>query len=88
VLARYSAPVKKSSEAHPASYIVGSGSFLGLKPLGELLTAHPHLAPSLKKDYSCTSAPPVGLRGLFEGEILPLPLPLLTGEAKDLMCYP
>jgi len=36
---------------------MGSGSFLGLKPLGELLTAQPHQAPSLKKDYSCTSAP-------------------------------
>jgi len=67
---------------------MGSGSFLGLKLLGELLTAHLHLAPSLKKDYSCTSAPPLGLCGLFEGEILPSPLPLRTGEAKDLICYP
>jgi len=47
--ARYSALVKKSSEAHPASYTMGSGSFLGLKLLGELAT-HPHLAPRLKKD--------------------------------------
>jgi len=32
--AKYSAPVKKSSEALPASYTMGSDSFLGLKPLG------------------------------------------------------
>jgi len=67
---------------------MGSGSFLGLKLLGELLTTHTHLALSLKKDYSCTSAPPLGVGGLFEGEILPLPLPLLTGEAKDLIYCP
>ena len=23
----------------------------------------------LKKEYSCTSAPPLGLRGLYEGEL-------------------
>jgi len=28
----------------------------------------PHLALSLKKEYSCTSTPPLGLRGLFYGE--------------------
>jgi len=28
---RFSAPVQTSSEAHPASYIMGNGSFLGVK---------------------------------------------------------
>jgi hypothetical protein len=31
------------------------------------LTTHPHLAPTLKKDYSYTCAP-LGLQGLLEGE--------------------
>jgi len=29
------------------------------------LTTHPHLAPMLKKEYSHTSAPPLGFRDLF-----------------------
>ena len=29
----------------------------------------PHLAPRLKKEYSYTSTPPLGLLGLFYGEI-------------------
>jgi len=33
------------------------------------LTNHPHLAPKLKKKYSCTSTPPLGLRGLLQGEL-------------------
>jgi hypothetical protein len=32
------------------------------------LTTHPHLVPRLKKEYSYTFTPPLGLRGLFEGE--------------------
>jgi hypothetical protein len=30
---------------------------------------HPHLVPGLKKEYSYTSTPPLGLRGLFKGEL-------------------
>ena len=29
----------------------------------------PHLAPRLKKKYSYTSSPPLGLRGMFQGEL-------------------
>ena len=32
---------------------------------GVALTTHPHLAPMLKKEYSYTSTPTLGLRGLF-----------------------
>jgi hypothetical protein len=28
-------------------------------------TNHPHLVPRLKKEYSYTSTPPLGLHGLF-----------------------
>jgi hypothetical protein len=33
------------------------------------LTTHPHLAPRLKKEYSYTCIPPLGLLGLFWGEL-------------------
>jgi hypothetical protein len=33
------------------------------------LTTHPHLAPRLKKEWSYTSTPSVGLGGLFLGEL-------------------
>jgi hypothetical protein len=33
-------------------------------PGGKAAT-HPHLAPRLKKEYSYTSTPPLGLHGLF-----------------------
>jgi hypothetical protein len=33
------------------------------------LTTHPHKAPRLKKEYSYTSIPHPGLRGLFWGEL-------------------
>ena len=33
-VARYSAPVQTGPGAHPASYTVGTGSFLGVKRLG------------------------------------------------------
>ena len=32
---------------------------------GAALATHPHLAPRLKKEWSCYSTPPLGLRGLF-----------------------
>ena len=44
-------------------------SFPGLKRLGVAMTTNPHLAARLKKEYSYTSTPPLGLRGLFEGEL-------------------
>jgi hypothetical protein len=41
--------------------------FLGGKATGGVaLTTHPHLAPRLKKELSCTCAPPLGLQGELE----------------------
>ena len=61
--ARFSAPVQTGSRAHPASYKMDTGSFSGVKRSG---VDHPsHLAPRLKKEYSYTSTPPLGLRSLF-----------------------
>jgi hypothetical protein len=36
---------------------------------GVALTTHPHLAPRLRKEYSYTFTPPLGFRGLFQGEM-------------------
>jgi hypothetical protein len=51
--------------AHPASYTMGTGSFPGKSDWGMVLSTHPHPSPRLRKEYSYTSAPPVGLRGLL-----------------------
>ena len=51
--------------AHPAPYTMGSGSFPGVKRTGRGVDHPPHLAPRLKKKYSYTSTPPLGLRGLL-----------------------
>ena len=47
---RFFVPVQTGSEAHPASYIVGTGSFPGVKRRGVALNTHPHLAPRLRKE--------------------------------------
>ena len=48
--ARFSAPVQTGPRAHPASCTMGTGSFPGVRcGRGVALTAHPHLAPRLKK---------------------------------------
>jgi hypothetical protein len=44
---------------------MGTGSFSeGGTSRGVALTTHPHLASRLKKEYSYTSTPPLGFRGL------------------------
>jgi hypothetical protein len=40
----------------------------------------PHLAPKLMKEYSYTSTPPLGLRGLFYGELYLYLLLTLSGR--------
>ena len=69
VEARFSAPVQTDPGAHQISYTMGTGSFLGVKRPGRGVDHPPHLAPRLKKEYSYISTPPLGLRGLFEGEL-------------------
>jgi hypothetical protein len=50
--ARFSAPVLTGSEAHPASYTMGTGSLPGVKRPGRGVDHLPHLAPKLKKEQS------------------------------------
>ena len=48
--ARFSAPVQTGPGAHPASYIMGTGSFPGVKRPGCDVDHPSHLAPGLKKE--------------------------------------
>ena len=48
--ARFSAPVQTGPGVHPASYTIGTGSFLGVKRPGRGADHPPHLAPRLKKE--------------------------------------
>ena len=65
----FSAPVRTGPGVHSASYIMGTGSFQGVKRPGRGIDHPPHLAPRLKKQQSYTSAPPLGLRGLLQSEL-------------------
>ena len=55
--------------AHPTSYTMGTGSFPGVKRPGRGVDHPPHLAPRLKKEWSYTSTPLLGLRGQFYVEL-------------------
>ena len=48
--ARFSAPVQTGSEARPASYIMGTESFPGVKRPGRGVDHPLHLVPNLKKE--------------------------------------
>jgi len=49
--ARFSAPVQTGPGAHPASYIIGTGSFPGAKSGRSVtLTPHPLLEPLVMKE--------------------------------------
>ena len=65
MVARFPASVQTGPGAHPASYTMVTGSFLGISSHGVALTTHPHLAPRLKEEESYTSTPPLGLHGLL-----------------------
>ena len=48
---------------HPIQWVLGHS--LGYSGRDVVLTTHPHPAPRLKKEYSNTSIPLMGLHGLF-----------------------
>jgi hypothetical protein len=64
----FSSCFQTGSEAHPASYPMGSGGpFPGGKARGRgvTLTTHPHLVPRLRMSRSYTSSPPMCLHGVL-----------------------
>jgi hypothetical protein len=52
--------------------------------MGVALITHPHLAPRLRKEYSYTSTPPLGLHSLFQSELYLFYLLYLLGYASRL----
>jgi len=65
----FSATFQTSPGAHPASYTMYTGSLpLGQSGQGMVTTTDRRLAPSLRKEYSYTSIPPLGPCGLLWGE--------------------
>jgi hypothetical protein len=48
---------------------MGTGSFLGIKQPGSGVDHPANLAMRMKEEYSYTSPPSLGLRGLFWGEL-------------------
>ena len=66
--ARFPASVHTVPRAHPASFTARTGPFpRGVDRPGHVVNYPPHLAPKLNKG--------IGLYGLLQGEIYPLPLP-------------
>jgi hypothetical protein len=53
------------SEAHPASYTIGTGSFLGRSCQDMALTTHPSANAEVKERVELYLYPPLGLHGLF-----------------------
>ena len=82
--ARFSAPVQTGLEAHPVSCTMGTGSFPMVKRPDRGVDHPPHLAPKLKKEWSSTSSPPLGLHGLLWGELYNLKI--TTGDLKVCNC--
>ena len=58
-------PSRPARGALPASYTMRTGSFPGVKRPGRGVDHPPHLSPRLRKEYSYTFAPPLGLRGIY-----------------------
>ena len=76
---RFSVPVQTGPEAHPASFTMGTGSFLGVKyDRGVLLTTHPLLVPRSWK----SRAIPLPTLWACNGNTLPFIFKLVGNERK------
>ena len=56
--------------AHPTSNTMRTESFPGVKRPGRGVDNPPHLAPRFNKEDSNTCIPHLGLRGLFQSEVI------------------
>jgi len=67
----FSAPVQTGPGAHPASCVMGTGSFPVVKSgRGAMLISHPLLVPLVMKEYNYTSPPPMGHMACTEPQCL------------------
>jgi len=67
--ARFFAPVQTCPEANPTSYTMGTGPFLGIKRPGRGADHPPPSDCEVKERVELYLSPPLGLRGLFQGEL-------------------
>jgi len=63
---------------------MGTGSLPGVKRPGRGIDHPPHLVPRLKKAQSYTSTTPLGLRGMFQGDLYLY----CTSLCQRRTCYP
>jgi hypothetical protein len=68
-VARFFTNVHPDPGVHPGSCTMGTVSVAGIKRPGRGVDHPPHLTPRLKKERSYTSAPPLGLCGLFQVDL-------------------
>ena len=71
---RFSAPVQTGSEAHPASYTMGTGSFPGLKRPGRGVDHPTPSSAEVKERVELYLYSPSRPSWSVLGRILPLPL--------------
>ena len=67
--ARFSAPLQSGPGARAATYTLGTESYPGVKLPGRGVDHPPSSSPRLKNEYSFTSTPSLGFRGLLLGEL-------------------
>jgi hypothetical protein len=88
----FSATFQTSPGAHPASYTTATGSLtLGQSGQGVASTTDPCLVPSLRKEYSYTSIPPLCLCSLLWDEFTfgyLLPWGAEGGKKADILKLP
>ena len=75
--ARFSSPVQTGSEAHPASYTMGTGSFPGVKRPGRAVDHPPPSSAEVKQRVQLYLYSPSGPSWPVLGWTLPLPLQTL-----------
>ena len=63
--ARFSAPVQTGPGAHPASYTMGTGSFLGVKRPRRDVNNQPPSSAEVKERVELYLTPSLGLRDLL-----------------------
>ena len=66
--------------AQSASYIMGTGSFPGVNRSGRGVDYLPPYSAKVKERVELTSSPPLGLRGLFQGQLQRYPFSVLCHE--------
>ena len=96
--ASFSAPVHTDLGTNPASYVMGTGSFPGVKRPKRDVEHPTQPSAEVKKEYSYIPTPPLEFSGLFQGEFyiyhylfprfLRIKLPASSGYTKNCFRYP